>query len=190
MRNESIQSIHKPRVILLSISIPIILAAVCILYFSSGTPSSAASSLSFTVDVGDLVGLTIHNTARYGIDEEGGQDYAQLMPSGGHTIHLLSDRNRQPQVSTVALFHQLKCLEIYHREYSQKPRREPTSLLRHCLNYLRQSILCHADTRLESIKNEQVQANKEYETVCRDWTRVYEAAENNYAEYQKEQAKI
>ncbi|KAJ7817840.1 hypothetical protein B0H14DRAFT_3148042 [Mycena olivaceomarginata] len=163
------------------ILISIVMAARSLLY---APPLTSPSTLTFDVKVGELVGLTIFNTAHYGLDDEGAEEYARLMPSGGHTIHLAAGDNRQSQEFTVTLFHQLKCLQIYHQEYLKKPRSTPTPLLRHCLNYLRQSVLCHADTRLESIKNAQVQSSKEYETVCRDWTQVYDAAERNYAVYQ------
>ena len=127
--------------------------------------------------------MTVSDTSRYGLNEAGKVDYAMLMPSGGHTIHISTSNDSAPVTYTVSLFHQLKCLEIYHREYLKPLPREVTPELRGCLNYLRQSLLCHADTRLESVKNARVQASKQYDTICRDWTKVYEAAERNYHDY-------
>ena len=130
--------------------------------------------------------MTISDTTRYEMSEDGKIDYAGLMPTGGHTVHIsTSDTSNSsiPRTYTVALFHQLKCLEIYHREYLKPLPRQVTAELRGCLNYLRQSLLCHADTRLESVKNVKIQASKRYDTVCRDWSKVYEAAERNYNDY-------
>ncbi|KAF9556154.1 hypothetical protein CPC08DRAFT_711400 [Agrocybe pediades] len=140
-------------------------------------------SLSFDVPSMDLVAMTITDTTHYDLNDEGSVDFASLMPSGGHTVHIAAPGSEVPETFTVALFHQLKCLEIYHREYLKPVPRQVTAELRGCLNYLRQSLLCHADTRLESIKNDEVKASKQYDTVCRDWTQLYEAAEKNYAEY-------
>ncbi|KAK7042064.1 hypothetical protein R3P38DRAFT_304545 [Favolaschia claudopus] len=170
----------------LAVSFILLSVAVTILSLFARNPTTEASRpLTFDVNVGDLVGFTVFNTARYGLNDEGAEDYAKLMPSGGHTVHLASEDGQDIHAFTVTLFHQLKYLEICHHEYLKKPRSPPTPLLRHCLNYLRQSVLCHADTRLESIKNAEVQSSKEYETVCRDWTQVYDAAERNHASYKK-----
>jgi len=139
--------------------------------------------IAFDVEPSDLVAMTISDTARYDLTENGNIEYASLMPTGGHTVHISTTDEPVPQTFTVALFHQLKCLEIYHREYLKPLPRHVTTELRGCLNYLRQSLLCHADTRLESIKNRDIQASKQYDTICRDWTKVYQAAEKNYEEY-------
>ena len=127
--------------------------------------------------------MSVSDTTRYSLNDEGSVDFASLMPTGGHTVHISKPDSPSPEIFTVALFHQLKCLEIYHREYLKPLPRQVTTELRGCLNYLRQSLLCHANTRLESIKNAEVQASKQYETICRDWTKVYEAAERNYGSY-------
>jgi len=141
------------------------------------------SVLAFDIEPGDLVAMSISDTTRYGLSNDGNIDYAGLMPTGGHTVHISTPDSPVPQTFTVALFHQLKCLEIYHREYLKPPPRQVTPELRGCLNYLRQSLLCHANTRLESVKNREIQASKQYDTICRDWTKVYEAAERNYNDY-------
>lgn len=87
--------------------------------------------------------MAFENTARYGLTDA--DDWAALLPSGGHVIRTWTDAH--DDTHTVALFHQLKCLDIIRQEYlgaQLKP------LGKHCLNYLRQSVLCLADTRLES----------------------------------------
>jgi hypothetical protein len=152
--------------------------------YNKGTSDDGKYFLAFDIERGDLVAISISDTTRYDLSDDGSVDYASLMPTGGHTVHVSTSDSPIPQTFTVALFHQLKCLEIYHREYLKPLPRQVTPELRGCLDYLRQSLLCHADTRLESVKNREIQASKQYDTICRDWTKVYEAAERNYNDYQ------
>jgi len=151
--------------------------------FTTAKPFQVSNRLTFDVELSDLVAMTISDTSRYDISDDGQADYAALMPKGGHNVHISREGASKPRPYTVALFHQLKCLEIYHREYLKPPPRQVTRELQGCMNYLRQAILCHANSRLESVKNEAIQAEKRYDTVCRDWTKVYEAAERNFEDY-------
>jgi hypothetical protein len=48
------------------------------------------------------------------------------------------------------MFHQLDCLGIIAKQYAEHT--PLTDLTRHCVNYLRQCILCLADNRLESVR--------------------------------------
>lgn len=80
----------------------------------------------------------------------------------------------------------MKCLEIIHAALIDVPADAaaiPTPLVSHCLNYLRQRILCQPNLRLESVTNANASSEKEYETVCRDWEAVYAAAEKNQIAY-------
>lgn len=131
----------------------------------------------------ELVSLYIHNTAHYAFDGDGVRQWAKLMPDGGHTIHLHDDEAASPLPSTPTLFHQLKCLELYHQEYMIAPPIPPSNMVHHCLNYLRQQILCHLNMKLELVHNEMAQSVREYATVCRDWTVVYAEAARNFEGY-------
>ncbi|EIN05097.1 hypothetical protein PUNSTDRAFT_74859 [Punctularia strigosozonata HHB-11173 SS5] len=117
--------------------------------------------------------MYIENTVRYQAkSQEAGEEYAMMLPPGGHLV-----RDSQGQVYTVAMFHQMRCLDIIREDYAT---RRASPLRMHCLNYLRQSILCMADTRLESILqtgNRTVSLSSDY--VCRDWTALYAAVEAN-----------
>ncbi|THH13068.1 hypothetical protein EW146_g7117 [Bondarzewia mesenterica] len=63
--------------------------------------------------------------------------------------------------------------------------------LHHCLNYVRQHLLCEADTMLEeygwleSAKQGVIGTGGGRERVCRDWREVYELVERNYWEWMK-----
>ncbi|KAF8550777.1 hypothetical protein OG21DRAFT_1513636 [Imleria badia] len=122
--------------------------------------------------------MIIHNSHRYDLTPSGVEDYAALLPPGGHLVHLGSP----PKAHTPTLFHQMKCLGIIHAGLVDVPSNSvatPTPLVSHCLNYLRQTILCRPNLRLESVTNGNASSEKEYETVCRNWEVVFAAAEQN-----------
>lgn len=138
-------------------------------------------------DIGELDDVTmyIHNTMRYEIDSEAGaQDFANLMPSGEHQVFLGPDK----RPFTIAMFHQLKCLDIVRRDFINLENAPLSDLGNHCLNYLYQTVLCHANTRLEPLRThiwEKSAAAWEQDNMCKDWEAVYNAAEDNWAEYQR-----
>lgn len=122
--------------------------------------------------------MIIHNTHRYDLTPSGAEDFTALLPPGGHVVHLGSP----PRSYTPTLFHQMKCLGIIQAALIDMPANSaatPTPLVSHCLNYLRQNILCRPNLRLESVTNVNASSEKEYETVCRNWEAVYAAAEQN-----------
>jgi len=68
----------------------------------------------------------------------------------------------------VSMFHQLHCLEMIREAFIVGPDGHAS----HCLNFLRQTLLCAADTTLE---------RKGVQTThsCRDWMRVYDYITDN-----------
>jgi hypothetical protein len=115
-------------------------------------------------------------------------EWNTTLPSGGATIHLGPDQ----RVFTVSLFHQMRCLNIIreslaevYADLSSKPAISHEALTRHCMNYLRQMILCRADTRLEPVRSNIGRgiAMSEVTHTCLDWSVVYEAAEANRRDY-------
>ena len=79
------------------------------------------------------------------------------------------------------VFHQLHCLNniLLAIAARVKEGKEPSSHVTHCLQYLRQMILCRADTTLEPVDPrlgpKAVQSAVTH--TCRDWTRVYSLLE-------------
>ncbi|KAH9929360.1 uncharacterized protein B0H18DRAFT_873804, partial [Fomitopsis serialis] len=131
----------------------------------------------------DQVGMRVDYTSHYQYDTaEGAAEFAALLPHSGHLVYLdgpqASSSASVPQAYTVTLFHQLKCLDIVRAQYAD-PTDARLPLTNHCLNYLRQTILCHPNTRVEPAINSEGTAVRGYDTVCRDWTKVYEEAEKN-----------
>lgn len=97
------------------------------------------------------------------------------------------------------MFHQIHCLlAIQDGIRNSRPEggdyeeRGDLKHIHHCLNYLRQMILCNANPTLERTMPEfgTHAINPGTERICRDWTRVYEIAESNYEEWKKGKKKV
>ncbi|KAF5378252.1 hypothetical protein D9757_009145 [Collybiopsis confluens] len=139
--------------------------------------------------------MRVIDAVRYNIrDNEAADEWANLLPPRGHIVYVDDTFTTNPKAFTVTLFHQLKCLDIIRQEYVVvPPPQEPTHLARHCMNYLRQTILCRPNLRLEPAINEGGIAERNYDTVCHDWTRVYEEAERNqkaFTDHRKREAVV
>ena len=117
----------------------------------------------------------------YRIDQEG---WNHMLPSGEHLI-----REESPDGSvstyTVSVFHQLQCLNIIRRYRIGDPKFPSTSspMVAHCLNYLRESVLCQMDMREEQIPDKPLING--FDRLCLDWEAVWKAAEENHQRYQK-----
>ncbi|KAI9729791.1 MAG: hypothetical protein M1818_008405 [Claussenomyces sp. TS43310] len=98
----------------------------------------------------------------------------------------------------LALFHQLHCLDIIRRGYwaaaeSAESETSPESSeghsnrphMRHCIDYLRQSLMCHADTNFEPVvENLYGVHGFGVEHQCRDFNGVrYWIAEREVADF-------
>lgn len=145
--------------------------------------------LTFSVDFDEMVAMRMAGATRYKLGtSEGAEEWKKLMPSGGHLVHIAAPDSESPKAEThtSTLFHQLKCLDIIREQYISRPAEVPPSgLTRHCMNYLRQIFLCRPALWLESTKNVRGVASRDYDAVCRDWTKVYEEAERNHEAYVK-----
>ena len=111
-------------------------------------------------------------------------EWAALAPHDG-IVHL--GPHRRPY--SISLFHQLRCLDIIRRDIVVPPAPEDEDdgnkkLSRHCLNYMRQMVLCRADLALDPVLGRAHEARVRPDTnQCVDWRRVYEEAERNQREY-------
>lgn len=89
------------------------------------------------------------------------------------------------------MVHQLRCLNILRaeivRDRSTPGPGEYTELARHCLNYIKQMMLCRADAYLEPFwydnHNGPIDLYSFYE--CKDWGAVYGEIKKNQEEYIK-----
>ena len=118
--------------------------------------------------------------------EEGIQDFANSLPSGGHLVWIRPEANAtaDPEPYTVTLFHQLRCLDIVRQGYTKVPEEPSPRLLHHCMNYLRQTILCRPHLLLEPVTTSNgLVSDAGYDGICYDWEAVYQEAERNHKAY-------
>jgi len=123
---------------------------------------------------------------RYQMDTvDGAAEWASLTPGDG-IVYL--GEERLPY--TISMMHQLRCMNII-RESILEDRNatetsKPSDLARHCLNYLKQMMLCRADTYMEVFQYDNsdgpIDLFSMYE--CRDWGTVHEAVKENQREYE------
>lgn len=117
---------------------------------------------------------------------EGLEEWRQLVPGDG-LIHL----GPQQSPYTISMLHELRCLDIIRKE-TVREQDEPTGgrtaeLVHHCMNYLRQMMLCRSDYYLESFQDSSdTRALDLYETwMCKDWSSVYDAVRKNQEEFNR-----
>ena len=108
-------------------------------------------------------------------------EWAALFPHGG-VVRIGDPEHREPY--TISMFHQLRCLDVIRRAYVAREALSPegpSAVSLHCLQYLRQMVLCRRDTRLEPVVDPTgPHAVQPWGTmVCKDWTKVYDAQARN-----------
>jgi len=146
--------------------------------------------------------LTTSRSPHYSLNSSDDDDWSTLIPrlSSGFLLHPTTGK-----FYAVSLYHQLHCLDAL-RKYIAKGDAlvlTPGTVAHsdHCLDYLRQALLCHADTTLEPVRNvtvhvvspagtadagktqdhiDQVAMGWDVSHRCRDWTAVRTYLEENY----------
>ena len=137
------------------------------------------------------VHLSHEDSVHYSLETDlGVSEWNATLPSGGTVIHLGPDG----RPFTVSMFHQLHCLDKMRRAVVSPPSSEWESWhTQHCLNYVRQMLLCAASVRLEPVK---VAPGKGQEGLkvdglglqheCRDWSALREAVEANHERWESD----
>lgn len=111
-------------------------------------------------------------------------EWASLVPEGNHGIVVMGPDARP---YAVAMFHTLHCLNRIRKAIV-----EPSETTQgrhhdqHCFNYVRQMVLCAANTRLNPTNHVMPSGKLATDGIglmyeCRDWDKVYEAFEANHA---------
>ena len=140
--------------------------------------------------------IRIADTVRYELRSDVGRaEFEASLPSGGHLVYVVPPTNvsAPPEPHTVTLFHQLRCLDVIRQAYTKIPSPAPEKMLHHCMNYLRQTILCKPHMLLEPVTTALgLVSDYGYDAVCEDWEVIYNEAERNhraYTEYRRTTAK-
>lgn len=120
--------------------------------------------------------MTPDDTVHYSINREAGKaEWSRVFPKGGGFLRL-GPKNRYFGLS---MYHQMHCL-ITIQDAIRKHNADDHA--HHCLNYMRQMILCDANPTLERTIPEfgPLATELRTERVCRDWSKVWELAEENH----------
>lgn len=133
--------------------------------------------------------LSHEDSFHYTLDTELGiAEWNATLPPGGAVLHL--GRDRRP--FTLSLFHQLRCLNVVRdtvvhiaQDPSAAAALRSARLVEHCMNYLRQGVLCRGDLRLETVHAYPAPkvTVSDVTHTCKDWSAVYRAAEDNFYQY-------
>lgn len=137
----------------------------------------------------ETVYLSLENTVHYAFNTPAGRaEWNTTLPSGGAVVYLGPER----KPFTLGMLHQIRCLGIireilddFYMDQSPDAKIQRPQLAAHCMNHLRQMVLCNADMRLETVRASRghgLTVNEVMHT-CRDWTAVYKAAEDNFLDF-------
>lgn len=110
--------------------------------------------------------------------------WERVYPDGFGFVRLGPSR----RILCVSMFHQLHCVEKLRRALADPD--DPIATiphLQHCMNYLRQMVLCGADTTLEPASQDPATGLETTGVgvthMCRDWDAVYDTINHNYARW-------
>ena len=130
--------------------------------------------------------IVVEDTVHY--HPNASSEWASLFPVGSGGFVRLGPRAR---LFGVSMFHQLHCLDKLRRAVVHVPPTEwETWHTQHCLNYVRQMLLCAASVRLEPVKGDPGAGDEGLkvdglglEHQCRDWSILRTEAERNYLQW-------
>ncbi|KAF2757847.1 hypothetical protein EJ05DRAFT_368578 [Pseudovirgaria hyperparasitica] len=180
----------KQIMIFLSVLLACILSFTAGRYTSSGRNASISSSSSSSINPGYGIPISTHKhpftyNRTFGSPPNASTNaaWAALFPEqGGYLTH----PTYAPTRSALSVFHQLHCLDglrtalwtIYDHATTQTALLDPASLpdhlapphMRHCIDLLRQSLMCNPDLAAERV-NVRLGGVTGFGTmhVCRDW---------------------
>lgn len=140
-----------------------------------------------------LVQMTVENSTHYPIQGPSAKSEWDSVYPRSYGFVRLGPNHR---TMCVSMFHQLHCVEKMRLALNDPE--DPIATiphLQHCMNFIRQMMLCAADTTLEPadevVRDE---SGREVGTrasgvgvthTCRDWTTVYETVEQNWDAWQE-----
>ncbi|KAJ8495662.1 hypothetical protein ONZ45_g12778 [Pleurotus djamor] len=115
-----------------------------------------------------VVAMVIEETKHFQMDDD--EEWASLSPNNG-IVHI----DNEP--FTIAMFHQLRCLDVIRKGIVDlqdtgntiSTPATPSPLQRHCINYMRQTVLCRNDVDLDQALGNPVPNAYPDGYMCRDW---------------------
>ena len=137
--------------------------------------------------------LPMENTVHYDLGKELGileWNNATLPGPNYDGVVWLTMEGGERKPFTFSLFHQLRCLNIVRDSLIARrhpPYAEPSRVAIHCMNYLRQMVMCRADLTLESARHPTGPNTvvSDVTHVCRDWSVIWDEVEGNESYHRK-----
>ncbi|KAJ7792081.1 hypothetical protein B0H13DRAFT_2394080 [Mycena leptocephala] len=135
----------------------------------------------------DTVAITLHESVHFSLNfsdpmEEEAWFLYSMIPKGTHTR-----LGPQQRVFAITVSHQLHCLRrIYLAFANREDERASAEHVNHCLNYLRQTLLCEATDTLE--RGDFMERDYESDRVggtlvCKDWEKAFQSFDEKWAEW-------
>ena len=130
--------------------------------------------------------MTVEESVHYALDGIASvYDWASNSPPGVGYVRLGSNH----RTFCVSMFHQLHCLRLLRVSLTDPS--HPLSNMhhsQHCLNYIRQMVLCSPDLTLEPydpLEKDFDQDRVGVTHVCRDWSAVYAELTDNWNRWEQ-----
>ncbi|OJA11477.1 hypothetical protein AZE42_09965 [Rhizopogon vesiculosus] len=126
----------------------------------------------------DTIALTFNSSEHYGTsDFHAWSEWSSLdhFPHG-HGFVRLGPNGR---IFGISMFHQIHCLQMIRSALINGPNGHSG----HCLNFLRQAILCNSDITLDPLLDDPARRSTDGLGVphsCRDWSQVYAYVVENH----------
>ncbi|KAJ7756040.1 hypothetical protein DFH07DRAFT_920207 [Mycena maculata] len=138
--------------------------------------------------------MWFNDTDRYGLNAT--VDWQSILPAGNGWVKLGAEH----RPFAISMYHQLHCIIgirwslLLSVEADYNKAEAVRSHANHCFNYLRQLLLCKADTTLEPTEVIRLPngtwgaaaSGNDVLHICRDWTRVRDYVERNTAGWPRE----
>ncbi|KAI0667427.1 hypothetical protein C8Q78DRAFT_982102, partial [Trametes maxima] len=130
------------------------------------------------------VQLVIEESVHYLPLGNSSEDMWSSLTSAGYGYVRLGPADR---TFAVTMFHELHCLRMINRAFTKTEGATPNHL-RHCLNYLRQGVLCSPDLAIEpgNFEDRDFEIERTGGThTCKNWGAVYDTMDSNFLEWKE-----
>ncbi|KAL5522477.1 hypothetical protein ACEPAG_8493 [Sanghuangporus baumii] len=129
--------------------------------------------------------LVIESTVHYQLNGSlADQEWGMLLPEPAILVRL----GPHYRPFAISMLHSLHCLDKLRHSIQEAPRTRIGRIhVEHCANYIRESVLCAADTTLEPTSKGRTNIDdlQAVTRKCRDWTAVYEEIRRNHDQFVK-----
>ncbi|OCH93635.1 hypothetical protein OBBRIDRAFT_789996 [Obba rivulosa] len=126
--------------------------------------------------------LTVEESAHYPLlGPESDDEWLSLTTASYGYVRL----GPEDRLFALTMFHELHCLRVLNRAFGKAAVATPEHI-QHCLNYLRQGVLCSPDLTLEpgNFEDKDFEVERTGAThTCRDWEAVYSVLDDNYHQW-------